>query len=222
MTREEQLVSCKKCLNRKMDLKQNLVCKLTGQEADFETTCPNFAVDETFKEFALNGNIAANKLVGKLSNEFYQRIRLDQNLPLGLIAGIGTGIIGAILWGAITVATEYQIGYMALAIGAGVGYSVGYVGKGIDQIFGIMSAVIALLSCILGNFLSTIGFIANSENLGYWETLIRFDYSYFPAVMKETFNFMDLLFYGIAIYESYRFSFRKISLQEFQTLSSKY
>ena len=36
-----------------------------------------------------------------------------QNLPLGLLAGLGAALGGAVLWAVITVATEYQIGYMA-------------------------------------------------------------------------------------------------------------
>jgi hypothetical protein len=37
--------------------------------------------------------------------------------------------------------------------------------------------------------------------------------------MTATFSVMDLLFYGIAIYEGYRFAFRKIRPEELQGLS---
>ena len=33
--KEEMLKSCKICKNRKIDLKRGLVCKLTGEYADF-------------------------------------------------------------------------------------------------------------------------------------------------------------------------------------------
>ena len=45
-TREQQLKYCKRCKNRKMDLKQGLICSLTGQKADFYKECPDFIFDE--------------------------------------------------------------------------------------------------------------------------------------------------------------------------------
>lgn len=143
-----------------------------------------------------------------ISEETMARFKSEQNYKMALISGLVVGVIGAILWGVITVVTEYQIGYMAIAIGAGVGYSMRYFGKGMDQIFGITGAIIAVLSCVLGNFLSTIGFIANAENLSYVDTLLKFDYAQFIPLLTETFQPMDLLFYGFAAYEGYKFSFR--------------
>ena len=53
MTRKEQLVFCTKCLNRKMNSKQGLVCKLTGEKATFQNECSDFKHDETVKETPL-------------------------------------------------------------------------------------------------------------------------------------------------------------------------
>lgn len=209
MTREDQLTFCKKCTNRKMDMQQGLICSLTGEKANFENECPDFNLDESVK-IELNDSepLEQGEVKAKLSSEILEKLRLEQNLPIAILAGIGTGLIGAILWGLITVTTNYQIGYMAIAIGAGVGFSMRYIGKGIDQIFGIAGGVIAVLSCFIGNFFSVIGFYANAESLEFLETLLLFDYSYFFPVMTETFSFMDIIFYGIAGYEGYKFSFR--------------
>lgn len=154
----------------------------------------------------------------KITPEILEKLRLEQNLPIALLGAIATGIAGAIIWGAITVATNYQIGYMAIAIGAGVGIVMRFLGKGIDQIFGISGAIIAVLSCFLGNFFSVIGFYANEQGIGYIETLQAFDFNYFIPVMKETFNFMDILFYGFAAYEGYKFSFRIITQEDINRL----
>lgn len=45
-TREEMLKFCKICKNREMDLKRGLVCKLTGEYADFSDRCSNYDYDE--------------------------------------------------------------------------------------------------------------------------------------------------------------------------------
>ena len=129
---------------------------------------------------------------------------------MAIAAGALVGIVGAVLWAAITAATNYQIGYMALAIGAGVGFAVRYGGKGIDPVFGFAGAGLAILSCVLGNFLSVMVVLADSEGMGYVEILLAFDYSYFFDLMAETFSPMDLLFYGIAGWEGYKFAFRVV------------
>ena len=213
MTRDEQLVFCNKCLNRKIDAKQDTICNLTGSKANFQNECSYFKLDENFTETTLDEEQgqAPEETQLVLSPEILEKLRMEQRLIPGILSGLIVGLIGAILWGFITVATGYQVGYMAIAVGAGVGLGVRKFGRGIDKIFGFWGAVISLLSVLVGNFLGIIGILANAEGLGYIETLLMFDYSYLPEVMVDTFEVIDLLFYGIAMYEGYKFSFRKIT-----------
>lgn len=138
-------------------------------------------------------------------------LHAQQNLPMGIVAGLIASIISAVAWAAITVATEYQIGWLAIAVGFFVGYAVRIGGKGISKIFGIVGASLAIIAVLGGNFLSLIGFIANEHNLGYFEVLRHFPYSETFEFMKETFSPIDLLFYGLALWEGYSFSFRQIT-----------
>lgn len=220
MTREEQLIFCKKCLNRTMELKNGLICSLSGERAAFQNQCPNFKYDETVKEAPLDDKegLRTAEIKQKLSPDIIERLRMEQNLILGIVSSIIIGIMGAVLWGVLTVATEFQIGYMALAIGGGVGLTMRKFGNGIDPIFGFWGAGIALSSVLVGNFLSIIGFIAKSEGLGYIETLLSFDFAYLPSVMSETFSVIDLVFYGIAIIVGYKFSFRLITEKRIKEL----
>ena len=219
MTREEHLSFCKKCNNREMDLKQGLVCTLTKEKANFIDQCADYDADPTYKErFDDTEPIENHVLKTIIDDKLLGQLRSEQNYPLALVASILVGLLGAILWGAITVATGYQIGYMALAVGAGVGFAIQFAGKGFDQIFGITGAIVAVLSCLVGNFFSIIGFMADYENLGYFETFILFDYSQLGAIMSETFSAMDLLFYGFAGYEGYKFAFRRLTEKEIEDL----
>ena len=147
-------------------------------------------------------------------NLYMEKLKLEQDLSFGVIAALIASVLSAILWAVITVTTEYQIGFMAVAVGFAVGYAVRYFGKGIDKIFGIIGALFSIIGCLLGNFLSIVGFIASTEGLGYFETLSLLDYSLVPQIIKETFNPIDLLFYGIAIYEGYKFSFRQLKEED--------
>ncbi|TVQ19935.1 MAG: CPBP family intramembrane metalloprotease, partial [Bacteroidetes bacterium] len=50
MTREEQLRYCKICVHQQPDMRQGLLCGLTGQFADFEESCESFTEDPVLKE----------------------------------------------------------------------------------------------------------------------------------------------------------------------------
>lgn len=132
------------------------------------------------------------------------------NASLALATGVGliAAVIGALLWAMVTVTTNFQIGFMAIAIGFLVGYAVRF-GRGTTTIFGVVGAVLALLGCMLGNVFSLVGFFARQENIGVLTALGAIDYAKIPSIIAASFRPMDLLFYGIAVYEGYRFSLAK-------------
>src|SRR5690606_34012198 len=120
-------------------------------------------------------------------------------------------LIGAILWGAITYFTGYQIGYMSIGVGFLVGIAIRYFGKGHSMIFGLSSAVLALIGCVLGNFLFYVGVIAREEGMAFLEILIYLVTN--PLAVIElfslAFDFRDVLFYALAAYVGYRVASNK-------------
>ncbi len=202
-----------------MDIQQGLLCSLTGAKADFQDECQNYTHDSAVQErLDSTTPLAQEEVHARLDEGVLHQLRMEQNLAKGGLAALAAGVLGAAIWAVITVATEYQIGFMALAIGAMVGFAMRFAGKGVDQVFGIVGAFIAVASCFLGNFLSIIGFGMGELGTGFFETLLIFDYAYFFPVMAETFSPIDLLFYGIAGYEGYKFSFRSFTEEDIARL----
>ena len=153
------------------------------------------------------------------SSVILSRIKAQQNLPLAIIAGLVAALVGALIWAVVTVTTEFQIGFMAVGVGFAVGYAV-RLGKGIDKIFGYLGAGLALLGCLLGNFFALVGFASKQGNHGIFETLSLIDFSKVPEIMVSAGSAMDLLFYGIAVYEGYRFSFRRFTPEDIRALQA--
>jgi hypothetical protein len=135
-----------------------------------------------------------------------QNLRASQNLMYGIAAGAGAALVGAVLWAVISAITKYQIGWMAIGVGVLVGYAVRLAGKGVDNSFGIAGAMLSFLGCVIGNFLTVVIVISNQESMSILEILSRVTPGIFMAVMKDSFQAMDLLFYGFAVYEGYKFS----------------
>jgi hypothetical protein len=147
-----------------------------------------------------------------------QELKADQNLSFGIVGGVVAATIGATIWAIITAVTNYQIGWMAVGVGFLVGYAVRISGKGIDKTFGVAGAVLSILGCVAGNLLTACILISRHQNIPVLQLLSRLNPEIVVEIMKATFNPMDLLFYAIAVYEGYKFSFRRLSKEELEKL----
>lgn len=126
----------------------------------------------------------------------------ESNLLMGLIGGAIAMLVSAIIWGAVTYFTQYQIGYLAVGVGFLVGIGVKFFGRGKTVIFGISSAVLALIGTMLGNLMFYSGIIAKEEGVPFLTVFFYFLTA--PAdlvsLFAVAFGFMDILFYGLAAY----------------------
>jgi hypothetical protein len=128
----------------------------------------------------------------------------EKKLFLGALAGVAAAIIGAVAWAIVTVSTGYQIGLMAIAVGALVGFAL-RIGNG-GKAFGILGAFLALFGCVLGNYFSIIAFASAEQHVGFLTMLNSADPAKVAGVMWDDFLSASILFYAIAVYEGYRFS----------------
>jgi ABC-type lipoprotein release transport system permease subunit len=89
------------------------------------------------------------------------------------------------------------------------------VGKGVDQVFGITGAVMALIGCALGNVFTVAYFIAMQTGAPLAEVLTQLDVDLLLEMLISTFQVTDLLFYGMAVYFGYRYAFRELTMDDF-------
>jgi hypothetical protein len=127
----------------------------------------------------------------------------DQPDPFaGLTSGIVAMLVGAILWGAITYLTGYQIGWMAIGVGLLVGFAIRFFGKGKSMVFGISGAVLALIGCVLGNLMFYAGVRAHITGTPFLQEFLSFLLD--PAAVLDTFlvafDVRDILYYALAAY----------------------
>ncbi len=94
---------------------------------------------------------------------------------LGALAGgVAAGILCTWLWTVIVEYTNFEHSYYAIAVGAIIGFSVRWVGRGETFLFGIIAAICSVVSCFLGEYLSyieidavSIGFYIAAAAEGY-------------------------------------------------------
>jgi len=145
-------------------------------------------------------------------------LRTDQNLIGGTTAGFIAAVVGALAWAGVTIGSGFQIGWMAVGIGFMVGYAVRTVGKGVDPVFGYVGAALALLGCLAGNLMAMIGMYAQWKGVPILEFAAQQDAASLTKMLIDSFSLMDLLFYGIAVYEGYRLSFRQLTEADAEAL----
>lgn len=136
-----------------------------------------------------------------------EQLKSEQNLMGSMLGGFLGAIIGAALWAIVTAVTKYQIGYMAIGVGFLVGFMVKKLGQGVEKHFGFVGALWALIGCFLGNILAVLIMISYEADITLLEILPVLNLENLVGLATDTFDLMDLLFYGIAAYEGYRFSF---------------
>jgi len=129
----------------------------------------------------------------------------DGNLFVGIAAGLVAAVLAAIAWAAITTATDFQIGFVAIGVGFAVAFAVRFAGRGHDGRFAIASAILTVLGCALGNFLTVVAGVAAHDHASYVDVF----FGLVPRVvevMSSTFNLMDVVFYAIGAYFGYRYA----------------
>jgi hypothetical protein len=130
----------------------------------------------------------------------------EQNLPMGFMAGLAAAAGGAAIWSMITLVTNFQIGWMAVGVGFLVGWAVRVAGKGTTTMFGVLGAALALGGCLAGNLLTVCVVASRQFEVGVLDVVARLTPGFTLDLMWAMFSPIDVLFYGLAIYEGYRFS----------------
>lgn len=132
------------------------------------------------------------------------------NRFVALIAGLGTALLGAIVWSVITVETGLHLGFLAIGLGLLIILVVRRLGAGSTRAFGTIGAFCALVGCFLGTLFTACGTFAAAH--GRSTVLIIAQVMDDPhmglQLMQATLKPRDLIFYAIAILGAYKLSRR--------------
>jgi hypothetical protein len=131
----------------------------------------------------------------------------DINYSMAAVGGLVGGAIGVIAWWGFTVLTSIAFGLVAVVIGFTVGKGIVMLSGGKrSQGLQIMSVIISTLSFLYASYLVNRTFILRA----YTEQGQEIVMPWLPSpdlwfnVIKLGFNFMDLIFLAIVIYQAWK------------------
>lgn len=144
-----------------------------------------------------------------------QENQTDESMPKGLLGGALAAFAGAVLWATVTALTHFQIGWMAVGVGALVGLGVRFFGHGTDFRFGFAGAALALLGCLFGNLLAYASLGAHGAGVPLPAVLMGmlFEPKLVADFMVDGFGPMDFLFYALALGTGYKCSFSNVAAE---------
>jgi hypothetical protein len=149
-----------------------------------------------------------------------QRLLSEQNLPMAVVVGSAAALLGAAGWATATVMTGYKLGIIAIAVGLLVGMAVRSAGRGVTPVFAVVGGLLAMVSCGAGNLLAVTTLAARHAGLPLATALGRLDFERSRELLVGFSSPKDVLFYGIAIYEGFRFAIRPLGRAQLQAMLS--
>jgi hypothetical protein len=141
-------------------------------------------------------------------------LRDTQRLMPAVIVGTFASLIAASVWAAIVVFANSQSGWIAIGVGWLVGMAVRLSGRGFEVRFSALGAGLAVLGVVVGKTLGLLGLISRSENIPFWDLLGQLPPNAIPDLVRSSFEPMDLLFYGLAVWMGWKYSRRELSDDE--------
>jgi hypothetical protein len=147
-----------------------------------------------------------------------QRLRSRQRFWPALAAGAGALVIGALLWALITSLTGLSIGVLSIGVGFLIAYSIRTVGLGVEKTYGFLGGALALIGSVLGAMLAISAAIAKQGQEGILVFWSRLEPDMIGRLLQIAVRFPDVLFYLVAVYIGYKFSFKEYSEEELEQL----
>ena len=119
-----------------------------------------------------------------------------KNLSLSITSALLAAIIGGAVWALIAILTEYEIGFVAWAIGGMAGYAVVFFAKSnVNMVHQVIAVIASLIGIILGKYF-IFGYYYNESFSGIFDNEVL---TTFGENFLAFFGGMDIIFVLLAV-----------------------
>jgi len=147
--------------------------------------------------------------------ELAEKLLSEQNFGAAVIAGVVAMILSAGIYGIVKSLSEglyYSI--LAAGIGVVIGFTMQFLGRGIDKKFALVASVYALLGCMLGNMFAVVMHVARAIVVSPFDVLLNTAAPELYGWMFTNLHFADLMFWIIGIGGAAYFAMRPLTREE--------
>ncbi len=145
-------------------------------------------------------------------NQAFEEETKNPNILFAMVASVVAGLVGGFAWYWITVLTNYQVGYLAIALGWLVGVATCFgAGHKKGKALQLISVAATLITLLLAEFMITLHYIGAEPNYNMSSTallnhLLAQDYSLvalFITIIKNSISPIGLVIWGVGLYTAY-------------------
>jgi len=166
-------------------------------------------------DFELRQQVAALEIDPLKLQHYIDLRRTSQHLPMAVLAGSIGAFLGALAWLGLTAFTSFQVGWMAIVIGVGIGGMVRVAGKGIDRDFGLIAAILTLAGSAAGTLLAACWMLGvQSEQTAFVDLLFSLTPGLVTQIYAAMLTPMNMAYYGAAAVAAYWLGIRRIRREE--------
>ncbi len=148
------------------------------------------------------------KLRNEKLDQVFREIKLNPNIVIGTIGGAATSFSIIMIWLVLSNATGSPVSIMLLVIGIAVGKSIRISGAGYSQWYGIVAAIITIISGISGIIISSLGLIAYQQIKGISEVISWLSLNSSVDVLYKNLNPIKILYLFVASFTSFRLAMK--------------
>lgn len=159
------------------------------------------------KLFMANGQAICGACAGRIGQELEAERGGWNEIPLAAAGGAVGAALGAAVWAGIVVATNFEVGYVAVLVGflSGMGVKFG-AGKGRGQGLQITAALLAVGGLVFAKYLIFAWMVsqaatAQGQVVAWYDPVIL---QMFPRMIVQLSSPFDLLWIFIAVSAAYR------------------
>lgn len=148
-------------------------------------------------------------------------LRSRQHTSMAIMAGVAGAVLGALAELAITAAFDLQVGWMAIFAGILVGVMMRFFGHGIDLHISIAAVFLVALSIAAGDLLSGCALAAaQTKGSGFVNELTHLDPAKARAILKGTFNGIDIVFDASGLLAGFLLARRRVRVKAIMAMAS--
>lgn len=178
-----------------------------GVSASADRPCPLCGLPVGPKVIMANDQRVCGSCAARLDQELDAERGAWNDFPLAAAGGAVGAALGAAVWAGIVVATNFEVGYVAVLVGflSGMGVKIG-AGKGRGQGLQILAALLAFAGLIFAKYLIFAWMVsqaatANGRVIAWYDPVIL---QMFPRMIVQLSSPFDLLWIFIAVTAAYR------------------
>ncbi|GEM_PF-866827 len=189
----------------------NASCQADLPETQHAVPQPHLRVATAHRETSRTDAAVKPSLEQTLFTNLLAQLRTKQDFPRAVIGSLLVAVTGALLWALFSLVSGAGVNSMAIGMGFLVGSTVHMFGQGVDRSFGRLGAGMAAFGCLLGTCLATWMLVAREAGVSLATVLSHLGFAGMASATIARAHPLDIILYGIAIYEGYIFSFRRLT-----------